>query len=95
MSPWAGCVGRPVEGPARCTFTKTQGVSVIAARPMCSIMSEKPGPEVTVIVFAPPQVAPWSAMDAASSSSNCWKRPPTCGNRCERRSTTSVDGVMG
>jgi len=40
-----------VEGPPRWTLTNTHGVSVITAKPMCSIISEKPGPEVTVIAF--------------------------------------------
>ena len=44
MSAWPGRVGRPVDGPPRWTSTKTQGVSVMAARPMCSIIREKPGP---------------------------------------------------
>ena len=30
-SPWEGLVGRPVEGPSRCTSTMTQGISAIAA----------------------------------------------------------------
>jgi len=58
MSAWAGRVGNPVEGPPRCTLTNTHGVSVMAANPMCSIMSEKPGPEVTVKALAPPHTAP-------------------------------------
>ena len=58
MSAWAGSVGKPVEGPPRCTFTNTHGVSVMAAKPICSIISEKPGPEVTVNAFAPAQTAP-------------------------------------
>ncbi len=62
---------------------------------MCSIISEKPGPDVTVQALAPPQTPPSSAMDAASSSSIWMKRPPTRGKRWERRSTTSVEGVMG
>ena len=62
---------------------------------MCSIMSEKPGPEVTVKALAPPQTAPWMAMEAASSSSIWMKMPPTVGMREANRSTTSVEGVMG
>src|SRR6516165_371620 len=67
----------------------------MAARPMCSIISEKPGPEVTVKALAPPQTAPWIAIEAASSSSIWMKVPPTVGMRDAKRSTTSVDGVMG
>jgi hypothetical protein len=84
-----------VDGPPRCTLTNTQGVSVIAARPMCSIIREKPGPEVTVKALAPPHTAPWMAMEAASSSSIWMKTPPTVGMRAANRSTTSVEGVMG
>ena len=62
---------------------------------MCSIMREKPGPEVTVKALAPPQTAPWMAMEAASSSSIWMKIPPTVGIRQAKRSTTSVEGVMG
>ena len=65
------------------------------AKPMCSIIREKPGPEVTVKAFAPPQTAPWRAMEAASSSSIWMKTPPTVGIRAAKRSTISVDGVMG
>ena len=41
-------VGMPVLGPARCTSTKTQGVSIMAASPTCSIISDRPGPELPV-----------------------------------------------
>jgi hypothetical protein len=58
MSAWPGRVGRPVEGPPRCTLTKTQGVSVMAASPMCSIISEKPGPRGDGHAFLPAQTAP-------------------------------------
>src|SRR5947209_1554325 len=95
MSACAGSVGRPVEGPPRCTSTKTQGVSVIAAYPMCSIINENPGPDVTVNAFAPPQTAPCSAIEAANSSSIWMNVPPTIGTRAANRSTTSVEGVIG
>src|ERR1019366_10811524 len=62
---------------------------------MCSIMREKPGPEVTVKALAPPQTAPWMVIEAASSSSIWMKMPPTVGIREAKRSTTSADGVMG
>src|ERR1700756_3442988 len=62
---------------------------------MCSIMSEKPGPEVTVNAFAPPHTPPCSAIEAASSSSIWMKHPPTVGTRKAKRSTISVDGVIG
>src|SRR5579872_4573763 len=62
---------------------------------MCSIISENPGPEVTVNAFAPPHTPPCNAIDAASSSSICMNVPPTVGTRAAKRSTTSVDGVIG
>src|ERR1022692_1867180 len=62
---------------------------------MCSIMREKPGPEVTVKALAPPQTAPWMVMEAANSSSIWMKMPPTVGIRAAKRSTTSVEGVIG
>ena len=69
MSPWPAAVGSPVEGPARWTSTTTQGVSVTMPSPRFSIISEKPGPEVEVIVFAPPHAAPRiAAIEAISSS---------------------------
>ena len=45
--------------------------------------------------LAPPQTAPCIVMEAASSSSIWMKVPPTVGMRVAKRSTTSVDGVMG
>src|SRR5580765_3692094 len=95
MSAWAGRVGNPVDGPPRCTSTKTHGVSVIAAYPMCSIISENPGPDVTVNALAPPHTAPCRVIEAASSSSIWIKLPPTVGTREANRSTTSVEGVIG
>ncbi len=41
-------VGRPVEGPPRCTSMTTRGSSVITARPIASDFSAMPGPEVVV-----------------------------------------------
>ena len=41
----------------------------MAASPMFSIIREKPGPEVTVMTFCPPQAAPISAATEAISSS--------------------------
>ena len=96
MSAWPGRVGRPVDGPPRWTSTKTHGVSVMAARPMCSIIREKPGPLVTVMAFLPAQTAPWMAIEAASSSSIWMKSAPsTSGARRANLSTISVDGVIG
>ncbi len=88
-------MGRPVLGPARCTLQTTQGVSVQSPRPIFSIMSEKPGPDVLVMAFMPPQLAPRIAAIEASSSSIWMKTPPTSGNRSDIRSATSVAGVIG
>src|SRR5215831_5327286 len=62
---------------------------------MCSIIRENPGPEVTVKALAPPQTPPCNAIDAASSSSIWMNVPPTVGMRAAKRSTTSVEGVIG
>ena len=69
MSAWLTSVGSPVEGPPRCTFTMTQGVSVMAPKPMFSGIRLKPGPEVAVIERAPAQEAPSTEAMLASSSS--------------------------
>ena len=47
------------------------------------------------MAFCPPQLAPSSdAMEAISSS--IWMyTPPSCGNRRDMRSATSVAGVIG
>ncbi len=95
MSCCAVSVGRPVEGPPRCTSATTIGVSIMQARPMVSIISEKPGPDVTVITFCPPQTAPILAVIEAISSSIWMNRPPTSGQRSAKRSAVSVDGVIG
>ncbi len=73
----------------------TRGVSIIAARPMFSIISENPGPEVTVMAFWPPQAAPIRAVIEAISSSIWMKMPPTKGMRSANRSAVSVEGVIG
>src|SRR5271167_1455690 len=62
---------------------------------MCSIISEKPGPEVTVKALAPAHTMPCKVMEAANSSSIWINTPPTLGTREAKRSTTSVEGVMG
>ena len=82
MSPCADMVGWPVEGPPRWTLTTTQGVSVIAAKPMFSIISEKPGPLVAVIARAPVQEAPMIDAIEAISSSIWMKTPPFFGKLC-------------
>ncbi len=47
-------VGRPVDGPPRCTSITSSGSSAIMARPMASDFSEMPGPDVLVTPSAPP-----------------------------------------
>ena len=47
-------VGIPVDGPARCTSTTTSGSSIITARPIASVLSAIPGPELAVSPSAPP-----------------------------------------
>src|SRR6516225_4216732 len=64
-------VGMPVEGPARCTFMITAGISAKYDRPMNSVISEMPGPEVAVKARAPFQDAPMTIPMEASSSSPC------------------------
>ena len=62
-------VGRPVEGPPRCTSMTTSGSSVITARPMVSDFSAMPGPEVLVTPSEPANEAPRAAPMPAISSS--------------------------
>ncbi len=94
-SPWAGSVGRPVEGPPRITSTMTQGICAMVAKPIISCIRLKPGPEVAVSALAPARLAPHTAAMEAISSSIWMNLPPTSGSRRARRSAISVDGVMG
>src|SRR4029453_13189399 len=64
-------VGMPVEGPARWMFMITAGISAKYERPMNSVISETPGPEVAVNARAPFQEAPITMPMEASSSSPC------------------------
>jgi len=73
----------------------THGTSAIAAKPMFSCMSEKPGPLVAVITLAPASDAPTIAAMEAISSSICMNRPPINGRHCDMTSAISDDGVMG
>jgi hypothetical protein len=88
-------VGWPVEGPPRWIFTTTQGVSVIAANPIFSIIREKPGPLVAVIARAPVHEAPMIDAMLAISSSIWMKVPFSLGSFTAMCSATSVEGVMG
>ena len=65
-------VGRPVDGPPRCTSMTRSGSSVITARPMASDLSAMPGPEVVVTPRWPAKDAPMAAPTPAISSS-AWK----------------------
>src|SRR6516225_7040045 len=62
-------VGMPVDGPARCTFMITAGISAKYERPMNSVIKEMPGPLVAVKARAPFQEAPITMPIEASSSS--------------------------
>src|SRR6476661_8338166 len=64
-------VGMPVDGPARCTFMITAGTSAKYDRPMNSVISEMPGPDVEVKARAPFQPAPIT-MPIEASSSSAW-----------------------
>ena len=62
---------------------------------MFSCMRLNPGPDVAVIAFAPAQLAPMTALSAASSSSICMAIPPVWGSLFARCSAISVAGVIG
>jgi len=70
----------------------TKGVSIMWPSPMPSCMSEKPGPDVAVMAFAPARLAPTRAHTELISSSNWIAR--TSG-RLTRYCRTSEAGVMG
>ena len=57
-------VGSPVDGPPRCTSITSSGSSSATARPIVSLLSEIPGPDVVVTPSAPPNDAPSAAPDA-------------------------------
>src|SRR5205814_4797797 len=63
--------GRQVEGPRRCTLMIVAAISAKYARPMNSVISEMPGPDVAVNARAPFQPAPITMPIDASSSSAC------------------------
>ena len=58
-----------VDGPPRWMSMMTSGSSVMTARPMASVLSAMPGPQVSVTARAPPKAAPIAAQMAAISSS--------------------------
>ena len=88
-------VGRPVDGPPRCTLTITAGTSAIDERPSISAISERPGPDVAVIDFTPANDAPMTAPIAESSSSVCSAVPPSFGSHSASMCRISDDGVIG
>src|ERR1700748_1113199 len=96
-------VGMPVEGPARWTFMITAWISAKYDRPMNSVISEMPGPEVAVKARAPFQEAPITMPIEASSSSPCtmaylalpslsWRRRLQCDWKA---SASEEEGVIG
>src|SRR6478735_8683684 len=97
-------VGMPVEGPARCTFMITAGISAKYDSPMNSVISETPGPEGAVQARAPFHEAPIT-MPIEASSSSPWTMAylalPVSGS-CRRflqwapkASASEEDGVIG
>src|SRR5260370_34736563 len=62
-------VGRPVEGPPRWMSQITMGNSTMMARPIASVFSAMPGPEVVVMASAPEYAAPIAEAIAAMSAS--------------------------
>ena len=85
----------PVDGPPRITLTMTQGVSVIAAYPRFSCISEKPGPLVAVIALTPPSEAPITAASEPISSSIWMNTPSARGSSRDICSAISEEGVIG
>jgi hypothetical protein len=71
-------VGMPVLGPARCTLSTTSGSSAITARPIASLFSAMPGPEVDVTPRQPAYEPPIAAATAAISSSAWNVITPRC-----------------
>ena len=71
------------------------GVSLATARPILSVISASPGPEVAVKAGTPPKAAPMIMLIAASSSSACTSSPPHRSRAPAIHSSTSDAGVMG
>jgi hypothetical protein len=90
-----GLGGQPVEGPPRCTLTSTSGSSAIVARPIISVFSDMPGPDVAVIAFLPANEAPTAAPMPAISSSAWSTAPPYFQISRVKNCMISVDGVIG
>src|ERR1700739_1933276 len=58
-------VGSPVEGPPRWISQTTRGIPTATARPIASVFSAIPGPEVVVMARAPAYAAPLAEVIAA------------------------------
>ena len=87
-------VGRPVEGPPRCTSNTTRGNSVMTARFMASDFKQTPGPDVDVTASAPAKEAPMAVEQPEISSSHCTVITPS--DLClDSSCSTSVAGVIG
>ena len=69
-------VGRPVDGPPRCTSIITRGNSSITARLSASLFKQIPGPDVDVAAKAPANAAPIDEAAAEISSSHCTVTTP-------------------
>jgi hypothetical protein len=67
----------------------------MAANPMCSCISEKPGPLVAVMALDPAREAPMTAARDAISSSICTNTPSTPGRSRTMCSAISDEGVIG
>ena len=87
-------VGMPVAGPARWMSQITSGSSSITARPMVSIFSARPGPEVAVTPSWPAKDAP-SAAPTAAISSSAWKVRMPAAFALARWCRMSEAGVIG
>ena len=94
----------PVDGPPRWTFTITAGTSAKDARPMNSVISEMPGPDVEVKAREPFHAAPMT-MPIEASSSSAWTMayfalpvPLSCRSFLQwawNASASDDDGVIG
>ena len=94
-SPCSVFVGTPVEGPARCTFTSTMGISIMAAAPTASDIRANPPPEVAAMARAPTCDAPMTMFATPISSSTCRTMMPRSRAFCAIQCSTPVEGLMG
>src|SRR5262245_2887784 len=87
-------VGKPVEGPPRCTLMITSGNSTATARPIASPLSATPGPDDEVIANCPANAAP-TAEETAAISSSAWKVVTPKFLKRESSCKMSEAGVIG